>query len=109
MDATLTVVNAGTTDADGTLIGYDGSGKRVGDAKLDLSANAARSVDVSDIGDDAVTFRLDVAGGQIVWGARLTNAQVDDAHLAGLASLAPTSLEETTERIWSSQNAAIVR
>lgn len=109
MDATITVVNAGTTDADGTLIGYDGSGKRVGDAKLDLSANAARSVDVSDIGDDAVTFRLDVDGGQIVWGARLTNAQVDDAHLAGLASLAPTSLEETTERIWSSQNAAIVR
>lgn len=109
MDGTLTVVNAGTAQADGTLTGYDADGRRTGRHTVTLGANAAVSLEPDVAGEGAVTFTLESGDGSLVWGVRLASAQVDDADLAGLAALPPTALAATTERIWSSQNPAIVR
>ncbi|KFI50202.1 DUF5719 family protein [Bifidobacterium biavatii] len=109
MTATLTVANPTTSAAAGTLRAYDANGSLVGERSIELQADSAQAVTMSDIGKTAAIIRLDVTDGDLAWGARLASAAVDKAKAAGVAYLSASPLAELTERIWANQNPTVVR
>lgn len=86
------LANVSDADVTVTLDGYDENGDHTDDHEVDIPAHGAADVSPDDIGDDTVGVVLTADGESVVWGAMIGAETVDDAHVAGLAHLVPTSL-----------------
>lgn len=104
----ITLSNPDTRVHTATMISYDGSGRQLDSRKLELGAETALNLDASDLGGDARLLVLNDAQG-LHWGVRLSQRDVDDAKLAGVATLSPQPLEPQHARVRVIRDPRIVR
>ncbi|PST49267.1 hypothetical protein COO72_03680 [Bifidobacterium callitrichos] len=104
LDATVTLVNTTTREAEVTLTMMDDTGE-AGEAK-DVTIKANSAVTVKGEGRAVLVEDADHA---VSWGVRLTGGGLDPAKVAGLAAYGPTALSVREETIRSSQDNTIVR
>ena len=68
------------------------------------------SVDVSDINDGNVAaVRLKDSSKSLVWNLRISQQDVSDTKLAGLAVIGAVDLKEAREQVWANQDMTVVR
>ncbi|OZG68979.1 DUF5719 family protein [Bifidobacterium eulemuris] len=111
MSARVTLANASDAAHTVTLHVYDTSGSHLGDHDIEVGANAAVSLTGDDLsGDDgtAAVLVLDDESHEIGWGVLLTNSAVDEADMAGLATLEATSLMPQHTQVWARSQNGIV-
>lgn len=106
--ATLSIV-ASDGDASGTLTAYDADGVPMATRDVEVNAGTASVVDLADLADGTAAVRLDVADGELAWGARLNVASVDDADVAQAAYLPASALAAATTTVFAAQDPTIVR
>lgn len=92
LSAALTVVNAGDAKAKGTFEFFGADGTSLGTKDVSIGAGAAAVVQGKDIPGGTAAIGLTDDGATLVWSMRLTSSKLDDAGVAGLAIVAPTSL-----------------
>ena len=97
------------SQATATFVGYDASGKRVGDHEVEVDANSAVTLTPGDIGKGVVAVETTGKSGSLVWGAFLANASIDESGLAGIAYLPAASLEVQRQTVTARNDASIVR
>lgn len=111
MSARVTLANADDDAHTVTLHVYDASGARLGDRDIEVGANAAVSLTADDLTDDdetAAVLVLDDESHEVGWGVLLSNTAVDDADMAGLATLEATSLMPQQTQVWARSQSGIV-
>lgn len=105
----LTLVNGSETQTTVNVQAYSGDGRPVGERDVDLEAGAATSIAVADMDEDAAIVTVEDPSRTVVWGVRLSQPDVDDAHLAGLANLRSTALTPIRETVLAQPNRMVVR
>lgn len=103
----LSLVNGSRSKASVSLTGFDKTGKKTGQKKVDLDSSRAVDLAVEDLGSGTAAVRMD-KGDQVVWNGRVEVDKVKDAELAGLASLMPSALLPRTATIHAGQDPAIL-
>lgn len=109
VSANMVVANMEESQATATFVGYDASGKRVGDHEVEVDANSAVTLTPGDIGKGVVAVETTGKSGSLVWGAFLANASIDESGLAGIAYLPAASLEVQRQTVTARNDASIVR
>lgn len=104
----MTFINTTGTAKTATVHAYSGTGKQVGTRTVKLDAGADTRISGDDISPDARLFMVQDADG-VVWGMRLSRDDVTEAKLAGVAYIAPQSLDVHSERVWVRPDQGIVR
>lgn len=89
---TVTIANGSGKDATANLNWFDGSGKSMGTRRVTVGKGAVATLGADDMPDGAVAVAVDDAGATLSWSVRLTSGKLDDAGVAGVSVLAPTSL-----------------
>lgn len=110
--AALSLVNTSNSEHTVTIYAYDSDGKAVTSKDITLGANAAQTIASSDFKDgdtEATIFTMEDDSHAVGWGARLVHDNLGDGKIAGLSSLASTSLMPVTSHVWARSNEAIVR
>ncbi|OZG62442.1 hypothetical protein BLEM_0988 [Bifidobacterium lemurum] len=111
MAARVTLANTSDEAHTVTLHIYDASGASLGDLDIEVGANAAESLTVDDLTDGdgtAAVLVLDDESHEVGWGVLLSNPAVDDADMAGLATLEATSLMPQQTQVWARSQSGIV-
>lgn len=109
VSANMVVANMEESQATATFVGYDASGKRVGDHEVEVDANSAVTLTPGDIGKGVVAVETTGKSGSLVWGAFLANDSIDESGLAGIAYLPAASLEVQRQTVTARNDASIVR
>lgn len=71
VSANMVVANMEESQATATFVGYDASGKRVGDHEVEVDANSAVTLTPGDIGKGVVAVETTGKSGSLVWGRSL--------------------------------------
>ena len=109
IDGELTLHNTGEQTAEATIHVYAADGEHLADRDMTLDAGASARVPMDDLDGDAAIAVLDDPHQTIVWGARVTNGDVEDAGLAGVANLPSTALTPLRATVLSEPSRAVVR
>ena len=109
VSSNMVVVNMEESQVRVTFVGYDASGKRVGDHEVEVDANSAITLTPGDIGKGVVAVETTGKSGSLVWGAFLANRSIDESGLAGIAYLPAASLEVQRQTVTARNDASIVR
>lgn len=109
LNAQLTMINTTDSDTQVAIEGYTAQGKLVGTTTVDIAASAALAVPMDAQLRDAVVFRLKDKHAAVAWNLRLGSSMVDNAHMAGLATVNPTVLTKVRTQVSASRDPAIVR
>lgn len=109
IDGDLTLHNTGEQSAEATIHAYAADGEHLADRDMTLDAGASARVPMDDLDGDAAIAVLDDPHQTIVWGARVTNGDVEDAGLAGVANLPSTALTPLRATVLSEPSRAVVR
>ena len=80
-----------------------------GSAKSILKTAPAVDLAVTDLGEDAAVIMADDPSESVVWGVRLSQPDVDESGLAGLANLQTTALTPVQETVLSQSDRAVIR
>ena len=105
----LTVANVSGERTSVTMHAYDADGRHVGERQIDLEDGAAVDLAVTDLGEDAAVIMVDDPSESVVWGVRLSQPDVDESGLAGLANLQTTALTPVQETVLSQSDRAVIR
>lgn len=92
LSAALTVANTGTDKAHGTFEFIGADGTSLGTKDIDVPAGGTTVLQGKDVPGGTAAVSLADDGATLVWNARLTSSKLDDAGVAGLSVVAPTSL-----------------
>jgi hypothetical protein len=104
----LTLLNASDHEADVTVHGYNDQGAAAGVKNYTLSAHGGVQLAATDVDDSAVAFT--VSGGQsVVWSARLSQHDLEDASIPGIAYVPASSLEPMRAEVRVRADPSIVR
>lgn len=98
VDGTAVLANAGASDAQVSLEGFDDSGKLVATTKKTVSAGHAISVKMADMGKARTLAMTSPNAAEVSFAATLTSKALDTAHVEQAATIGATSLmPQTTE------------
>lgn len=109
VSSSMVVANMKESQDTVTFVGYDASGKRVGEHDVDVDANSAVTLTPGEIGKGVVAVETAGKSGSLVWGAFLANDSVEKGGLAGIAYLPAASLEVQRQIVTARNDASIVR
>ena len=109
VSSNMVVANMKESQDTVTFVGYDASGKRVGEHDVDVDANSAVTLTPGEIGKGVVAVETAGKSGSLVWGAFLANDSIEKGGLAGIAYLPAASLEVQRQIVTARNDASIVR
>ena len=109
VSSNMVVANMKESQDTVTFVGYDASGKRVGEHDVDVDANSAVTLTPGEIGKGVVAVETAGKSGSLVWGAFLANDSIEKGGLAGIAYLPAASLEVQRQIVAARNDASIVR
>ena len=109
MRGDLTLINTSSRQIEAAVHAYAADGSHVADQSVELAANAAVRVSLDDMDEEACIAVLDDPSARIVWGSRLTNSDVDDAGVSGVAVIGSTALTPMRQTVLSHENRAVIR
>ena len=104
MRASVVVANAGDGTMSATLDCFDAKGAVVASKDVTVKAGSAVAFATGDLPEGTAAVRLDDDGAGLSWSVRLTSSTLDDAGVAGVAVLTPTSLQPRTVDVDSSSS-----
>lgn len=108
--AQIELLNTSDEERTATMTSYDSNGDLVDKREIGLSSSSSMSVDVSDINDGNVAaVRLKDSSKSLVWNLRISQQDVSDTKLAGLAVIGAVDLKEAREQVWANQDMTVVR
>lgn len=108
--ALVDVANMADDEKTATLTAYNADGEPVDQRDITLKSKTSTKVDLSDINEgDVAAVSLSDPDGAMVWNARITQQDVSEAKLAGIAVLGAVSLKEARETVFSNNDMTVVR
>ncbi|RBP98104.1 hypothetical protein CRD60_02785 [Bifidobacterium aemilianum] len=106
--ALLTVVNPTDTDDSATLTAYDAAGKQLKQEPVSLHAHSSMSIKAEDLDSQAAFLSLEGTD-HLLWSARLSQSDLDEAKVPGIAVLEPSALEPQKVQVKGSFQQNLIR
>lgn len=104
------VINTTDKEQTATLTVFDSEGDQADQRDITIPPLASETVDISDLNNgDVSAIRLKDSSQSMVWNLRISQQDVSDAKLAGIAVIGAADLKEAQEQIWADQDMTVVR
>lgn len=107
MQGELTVVNPTSQERSGVLHAFDFEGNHIANVKMTLASGSAKQYTSDDLPDKAALFLLD-GDGSLAWSMRLSNEDLDSAHVAQIAYLGSRTLSAQKQLVRAFEDSRIV-